>query len=199
LHIVALIREKELLALIGKHRLDSLPVITTERLILRPPVAADFENWASFYADDESMRYIGGAQGRAEAWRTLCVFAGSWAIRGYGMFSLVDRETGNWIGRVGPWMPEGWPGTEVGWGIAREHLGKGFAHEAATAAIDWAFAELGWSEVIHTIHPDNRRSIPLAERLGSTNRGPTKLPFPSHEIRVDCYRQTKKDWLARRS
>jgi RimJ/RimL family protein N-acetyltransferase len=174
-----------------------LPIITTERLILRPPAAADFENWAAFYADVEAMRFIGGAQDRAEAWRTLCVFAGSWTIRGFGMFSLIRRDTGEWIGRVGPWLPEGWPGTEVGWGVARAHGGQGFAREAAIAAIDWAFAELGWTEVIHTIHPDNVRSIAVAEQLGAINDGPTKLPFPAAEFRVDCYRQTKDQWLAR--
>jgi RimJ/RimL family protein N-acetyltransferase len=177
--------------------MGALPIITTERLILRAPVADDFENWAAFYADAEAMRFIGGAQDRAEAWRTLCMFAGSWTIRGFGMFSLIRRDTGEWIGRVGPWLPEGWPGTEVGWGVARAHVGQGFAREAAIAAINWAFAELGWNAVIHTIHPDNFRSIALAERLGATNHGPTKLPSPIAEFRVDRYLQTKDQWLAR--
>ena len=82
------------------------------------------------------------------------------------MFSVIEKATGRWVGRVGPWQPEGWPGTEVGWSIARAHWGKGFAPEGATAATDWAFDQLGWSEVIHTIAEDNRNSKAVAAKLG---------------------------------
>ena len=67
------------------------------------------------------------------------------------MFSVIEKSTGRWVGRLAPWTPDGWPGTEVGWGIARDRCGLGYATEAATAAIDWAFDALGWSEVIHVI------------------------------------------------
>lgn len=178
--------------------MTDLPKLTTERLILRAPMAEDFDNWVKFYADPETMAFLGGVQHRAEAWRTLCMMRGSWEIRGFAMFSMIRRDTGEWIGRTGPWRPEGWPGTEVGWGVMREHAGQGFAREAAVASIDWAFENLGWEMVIHTIHPDNKASIALAERLGSTNKGPTQLPAPLSQFRVDSYEQSKGDWMARR-
>src|SRR3546814_3902039 len=96
--------------------------------------------------------------------------AGAWTIQGFSMFSVIEKSSGQWIGRLGPWHPEGWPGTEVGWGLARSAWGKGYALEGCIAAIDWTFDQLGWDEMIHSIHPDNHASQALAQRLGSTNR-----------------------------
>ncbi len=176
----------------------SAPILNTERLILRPPAAQDFENWAKFYADEVTMRHLGGVQKRGAAWRSMCTMRGAWEICGFGMFSMIRRDTGEWIGRTGPWQPEGWPGTEVGWGVMREHAGKGYAREAAVASINFAFEMLGWDEVIHTINPENSESIALAKRLGSFNQGPTRLPAPFEDIRVDSYGQSKAEWLARK-
>ena len=91
-------------------------------------------------------------------------------MNGFSMFSILERSTGRWVGRGGPFMSEGWPGTEVGWGVAADAQRKGYAKEAATAAIDWAFSSLGWSEVIHCISPDNAASIATARSLGSVLR-----------------------------
>jgi len=123
--------------------------------------------------------------------------AGSWTLKGFGMFSVIDKASGRWLGRVGPWQPEGWPGTEVGWGLLRSEWGKGYAQESATAAIDWAFAALGWSEVIHIIALDNVPSQALARRLGAANVGPTGMPPPFETIEVDMWRQSREDWKAR--
>jgi RimJ/RimL family protein N-acetyltransferase len=107
--------------------------------------------------------------------------------------------SGRWIGRIGPWQPEGWPGTEIGWGIVRDRCGFGYATEAAAATIDWAFAELGWTEVIHTIDVANVASHAVARKLGSRNRGRGQLPAPYSEIVIDIWGQTKAEWLARRA
>ena len=175
------------------------PFLLTKRLILRPTSAEDFEGWAAFSADPETMRFLGGTQTRAESWRSLCMMAGAWTVRGYAMFSLIRRDTGAWIGRIGPWYPEGWPDREVGWGVAAEYAGQGYASEAATAAIDYAFDVLGWEKVIHIIDPENTASIALAEGLGSFNKGPTKMPAPFDEFRVDAYGQNKAEWKARKA
>lgn len=175
------------------------PILFTQRLILRVPDPGDFEAYAAFAADAETMTHLGGAMPRAVAWRDFSVRAGAWLTRGFSMFSVIERATGRWIGRVGPWRPEGWPGTEIGWGVAREAAGKGYAHEAASAAMDYAVDVLAWDDVIHTIAPDNLRSIRLAERLGSTNRGPTRLPPPLDGYRVDAWGQSAAQWRARRT
>lgn len=174
------------------------PILVTEHLILRPPAAEDFDAWADFSADEETTRFIGGVQPRPAAWRGFCAMAGAWHINGFSMFSLIERASGRWVGRVGPWRPEGWPGNEVGWGVSRAFAGRGYAHEAAVASIDFAFDQLGWDDVIHTIDPANTRSIALAQRLGSVNRGPTRLPAPFEDLPVDAWGQTAAEWKARR-
>jgi RimJ/RimL family protein N-acetyltransferase len=172
--------------------------VETERLILRPIAREDFDAWAAFMGDEEAARFIGGAQPRTTAWRGFLAMAGAWTIQGFSMFSVIEKASGHWLGRVGPWVPEGWPGTEVGWGLAREATGKGYATEAATAAIDWAFANLGWTRVIHCIDPANLPSQAVARRLGSHNLGPGKLPPPFEKAPIDIWGQSREDWLARR-
>jgi len=149
-------------------------------------------------ADEEASRFIGGPQPRAIAWRGLLQVAGAWMIQGFSMFSVIERSSGRWIGRLGPWRPAGWPGPEVGWGLARSAWGQGYAFEGATAAIDWAFDELGWTEIIHCIEPLNAPSQALARRLGSVNRGRGRLPEPLTETEIDIWGQTRDEWRARK-
>jgi RimJ/RimL family protein N-acetyltransferase len=171
--------------------------IETERLILRPPRMEDFDAYAANMADAEAARFIGGQQVRALAWRGFLASAGAWMIQGFSMFSVIEKASGRWIGRLGPWYPDGWPGPEVGWGLARHAWGKGYAYEGSVAAIDWAFEHLGWSEVIHSIDPTNHASQKLAQRLGSTCRGPGRLPAPYEDSCIDIWGQTREDWRRR--
>jgi RimJ/RimL family protein N-acetyltransferase len=144
-------------------------MIETERLILRKVDAKrDFEAWAECMGNAQTVRYLGTKpMNRAEAWRHMAAIIGHWEIRGYGFFSLEDKETGDWVGRVGPWNPEGWPAPEVGWTISPNHLRKGYASEAARAAVNYAFTTLGWSAVSHVILDGNVGSIGVAEKIGS--------------------------------
>lgn len=144
------------------------------------------------------MRFLGGVQARGAAWRNLCTMVGAWSVRGFAMFSVIERDTGRWVGRIGPWQPEGWPGREVGWGVAWEFAGRGYAYEAACAAMDYAVDALGWDHVIHTIDPENSGSIKLAQRLGSVNQGPVSLPAPLESFRVDAWAQSADQWRAHR-
>ena len=172
------------------------PILETPRLILRPTRPEDFEPWATFMADD-ATRFIGGPQPRSTAWRGFMSMAGSWSMLGYGMFSVIETSTGDWVGRIGPWVPDGWPGLEVGWGLIPAAQGKGYAVEAATAAIDWAFDHLGWTDVIHCIDPENTPSQVVAQRLGSVNRGPGQMPAPFQDYPIDIWGQTREAWRAR--
>lgn len=173
------------------------PTIETERLILRPPEAADLDGWAELMGDAEAARFIGGVQPRAGAWRGLAAMTGSWALHGFGMFSVVEKASGRWIGRLGPWRPEGWPGSEVGWGLVRSAWGKGYATEGAAAAMNWAVGALGWNDIIHCIDPANQASARVAERLGSTLRGRGRLPAPFEQVEVDLWGQSADSWRER--
>lgn len=173
------------------------PVLETERLILRPTAMDDFPRWAELMADPETARFIGGPMKAEAAWRGFMTMAGAWSLTGVGMFSVIEKDTGRWLGRIGPWQPLGWPGTEVGWGLHGDAQGRGYGLEAGTVAIDYAFDVLDWTEVIHCIDPENAGSQALARRLGSTNRGPGALPAPFEAVRVDVWGQSRDQWRTR--
>lgn len=175
-----------------------MPRLETDRLILRPPQLEDLDRWAEFAADPVATKYLGGPMVRQMAWRALMSMAGSWQLMGYAMFSVIEKSTGRWIGRLGPWTPEGWPGTEVGWSLHPDAWGKGYAVEGARAAMDFAFEQLGWDDVIHCIDPENVPSQKVAQALGSTLRGPGKMPPPMDTFPCELWGQTRAQWLARR-
>jgi RimJ/RimL family protein N-acetyltransferase len=172
--------------------------IETSRLALRLPRLDDLDPWAAMMADEETARFIGGVMPREATWRALMTMIGAWHATGFAMFSVCEKGSDRWVGRVGPWMPEGWPGTEVGWAILRDCWGRGYATESAIAATDWAFDRLGWSDVIHCIDPANTSSQAVARKLGSRNRGPGRLPPPFQDAPVDIWGQTRDEWRARR-
>ena len=174
------------------------PVLETQRLTLRPLAMEDFPRWAEMMADPVASKFLGGVQPASTAWRGFMSMAGAWSLTGVSMFSLIERDTGRWLGRIGPWTPHGWPGTEVGRGLHPDAQGKGYGVEAATATLDYAFDVLGWTDVIHCIDPDNTPSQRLAERLGSYNQGPTRMPAPFQDLPVDKWGQSRAEWRARR-
>jgi RimJ/RimL family protein N-acetyltransferase len=175
--------------------LDALQ-LETPRLLLRLPRADDLDPWADMMADAEAARFIGGVMPRATTWRLVMMMIGAWHAQGFAMFSVVEKASGRWVGRVGPWMPEGWPGPEIGWAIVRDCWGRGYATEGAIASANWAFAHLGWTEIIHSIAPDNAASQAVARKLGSRNRGPGRLPPPYEGAPVDIWGQTHEEWRA---
>ena len=147
--------------------LSGIPVLETERLVLRGPKAADADDYVSFMMSKRS-EFVGGHLARDKAWRAFTTEIGHWLIRGYGMWSVTMKGDDTCIGYVGPWCPEGWPEQEIGWLVYDAAEGKGIAHEAAVAARAWAYAELGWTSAVSYIDRPNKRSIALAERLGCT-------------------------------
>lgn len=143
--------------------------LETERLRLRMMREEDLEVVAAMSADPEVMRYLsktGEPVSRAQAWRTIATVLGHWQLRGYGMWAIEEKASGLCVGRGGLWRPEGWPAMEVGWSLARAAWGKGYATEMAHAALKVAREELGAKHLISVIHPENVRSIRVAERLG---------------------------------
>src|SRR5258706_14382225 len=93
----------------------NMVTLQTERLILRMFRNSDFESFAETCADPEVMRYLGEGKplNRGEAWRQMAMIVGHWQLRGYGLWAVEERETGNLAGRIGFYNPEGWPGFEI--------------------------------------------------------------------------------------
>jgi len=170
--------------------------LDTPRLRLRQFAEADFSDYAALCADGEVMRYVGdrGALSREDAWRQLAMLVGHWMLRGYGMWAVEERCSSALVGRVGFHFPEGWPEPELGWALARPYWGRGYAFEAASAALRFAFETLGWPRVVSLIAPLNRRSIRLAVRLGE--RFERNLVLRSHELCL--YAIERGNWQAAR-
>ena len=173
--------------------------IETDRLLLRVPKQDDFERYAELFCDAEAAKHIGGGMTRSDAWRRFLQMPGAWAVQGFAMFSMVEKSTGLWVGQAGPWMPDGWPGTEVGYALHPSAWGRGYATEACTSAIDWAFDNLSWTNVVHCIAPANTASQKVAQRLGSTVLGKAKFPPPMESHDCDLWGQSREQWRARRS
>ena len=147
------------------------PVIETARLKLRMWREADIEPNTAMLADPASGRFI-TSDGKPitdafVGWRNAAIMAGHWVLHGVGMFAVEEKSTGKFVGRVGPWSPPTWPDFEIGWGIASDFRGKGYAVEAARASIDWAFATFEIEQVIHCIDCENIASQGVARRLGA--------------------------------
>ena len=145
----------------------NIPTLTTERLILREWRESDFANFAKFQLDKVAARFVSSCDTAHEAWREMAYFAGHWQLRGYGNWSVERKDTGEHIGRCGPYFPMGWPEPEIGWTIYPEFQHQGFASEAASASLIYAYEKLGWNTAMSLIAKDNEPSIALANRLGA--------------------------------
>ena len=167
------------------------PVIETARLKLRPWREADIAPNTAMLADPLSARFITSdgkpVTDELVGWRNAAIMAGHWALHGAGMFVVEEKQTGRYVGRVGPWRPSGWPGFEIGWGIASGFRGKGYAVEAARASIDWAFARFEIAQIIHCIDRENIASQRVAQRLGATI-----------EREMDLFGHVADVWVTRR-
>lgn len=149
-------------------------MIDTERLILRKPRAEDAPDLAVAYADPEVMRYMddGSTATLAEVEAGIAQWLERWESWGLSLCSLERREDGRVLGRAGflRWDPETWEiggdEVELGWLLAREHWGHGYATEAALALRDWASSERGLTRLISLIRHGNDRSVRVAERIG---------------------------------
>jgi len=149
-------------------------VITTERLILRRPRREDAVDLAVAYADPEVVRFMGDGSTATltEVEAGIDEWLERWESWGMSLFSLERHADGRVLGRAGflRWDPETWQiggnETELGWLLAREHWGHGYATEAALALRDWAFLDRGLTRLISLIQHENLRSARVAERLG---------------------------------
>lgn len=112
------------------------------------------------------MVRVWGETTRGEAWRHMAMHIGHWDLRGFGRWAVILKSSGECIGRVGLWFPEGWPGVELGWMITPAHQGRGYATEAAREGLNHGFDALQLDRIISLISVDNARSIRVAEKLG---------------------------------
>ena len=147
-----------------------IPTLMTERLTLRPLAASDFDVFAQFYQSERSA-FVGGPVTPELSWRMLAAELGHWHLRGYGRWAVEETGTGQFAGVVGPWNPVGWPEPEIGWDLMNGFEGKGYATEAARAALQYAFGTLEWPTAISLVSIENTASAAVATRLGAVEDG----------------------------
>jgi RimJ/RimL family protein N-acetyltransferase len=180
---------------IGEHKLPPMPRVETERLILREWRPEDVAVAITWSQNEEIARHtVGQPQSPIDAWRGLIAIVGHWFLRGYGYWAVERKEDRALIGRVGLWHPEGWPGMEVGYTLGRDYWGKGYATEAACAAMDYGFRNFDIPKLLSVIHVGNEHSQAVARRLGERPGPRSTIKFGMTEFEVDSWEITRNEW-----
>jgi len=132
----------------------------TSRLYVRQPQSSDIDALYAIYGDADAMRWVGDGQplvrSQCEEW--LAVTQHNYATRGYGMFTIVERQSHAIIGFCGLVHPGGQAKVEIKYALHREFWGKGFASEAASALLKYGASAYGLQHVIATTAPENKAS-----------------------------------------
>jgi RimJ/RimL family protein N-acetyltransferase len=149
------------------------PDLESARLVLKPHILADFDDSFAMWRDPRTVAFIGGTPSTPDrAWQRVLTYAGLWSLIGFGYWSVRERETGAFVGEVG--FADFHRGTdpsfngepEMGWAIAPDHYGKGYATEAVMAALGWADAALQHPRTVCMIDPVNAASVAVARKCG---------------------------------
>jgi len=144
-------------------------------------------------------RYIGGPVSRPDAWRGIAGMLGHWVLRGFGLWAVDRKSDGIFIGRVGLLHPEGGPGLEIAWMLARSCWGQGYATEAAKVALDFGSQATPASRLISLIDPRNRASQKVAERLQQVKADQTTIERFGKLIAVDVWEIDRARWSLQRN
>jgi RimJ/RimL family protein N-acetyltransferase len=188
---------------------DGAPRLRTERLLLREWRPADRVPFAALNADPEVARFLVTPLDRAESDALIERIEERWREDGFGQFAVERVADGVFIGFIGiaklPWAPD--PVPEIGWRLAREAWGQGYATEGAREAMRFAFADLLVPELVSYTTAANQPSRRVMTKLGMERLNPAapydflhpRLP-EGHPIRPHVtYRRTREDWLAARA
>ena len=164
--------------------------INTERLLLRGWKSDDHAPFAAMCGDADVMRYIGSGKTKTadDAARYIASFQEEWRKRGFGLFAVEDKQTGDLIGFTGlsspDFLPEVLPSVEIGWRFSKSNWGKGFASEAATAALAFAVNELGITDIVSIYQIENSASARIMQKLGMVFDRRTIDPTCEREVEV---------------
>jgi RimJ/RimL family protein N-acetyltransferase len=165
---------------------------STTRLVLRRPEESDVEQLMAMDSDPEVMRYMGdGAVIRPDRDRALQAvtrWRKQWDEQGFGMCSVIVRNTGQYAGwvtlAVPAFLPEILPAVEIGWKLRRQCWGQGYATEAATELLRFGFTGAGLDRIVSIRHIDNVRSERVMEKLGLRFEFQTTVPATGQPVAV---------------
>lgn len=178
----------------GPPEVVTIPSVLTPRLMLRGWHLEDVEPYLDMARDPDMSLYTGSPSKESSVWGITAFQIGHWALNGFGMWIIEDRDTGEFLGRAGLYEEFGWPDIEVAWTVRRDRWGQGIATEGGAAALEFAFTEVRRERVISIIHPGNAGSIRVAEKLGLTlAEGPVDRDGDTRNI----YAISRAEWVAR--
>lgn len=183
-----------------------VPRLRTARLLLREWHDADRAPFAALNADPEVGEFLSSTLTREESDAFVDRILGHWRDDGFGLWAVERPEDGAFLGFCGlavpSWAPE--PTPEIGWRLAREAWGRGYATEAALAVAAHAFGTLGWPALVSYTTVSNLRSLRVMAKLGMTRDATADFDFdhprlpPGHPLRPHVtHRLTREAWLAR--
>ncbi|GAA0955624.1 GNAT family N-acetyltransferase [Kribbella koreensis] len=175
-------------------------MLTTERLLLRPFRDEDLPAWAELNTDPEVMRYLGGKPlSRAETDEIARAVNARYEAEGTGFLAIERRSDGAFLGAGGltreAWHPDD---LELGWRLAREYWGHGYATEAAAAWLAYAFTELDLPRVLASTETANTKSISVMERIGMRFDHEARLEEDGETFDAVIYSITRQAWRAAR-
>lgn len=143
-------------------------MLETERLMLRKITPDDFESWYAILSDGETMRYYPAPYDRAGVQRWMDWTLNNYAVCGFGLWAVILKETGEFIGDCGITMQKihGQMLPEIGYHIHKRHWRKGYASEAARACMAYAFDALHFPAVYSYMNSENAPSYGVALKNG---------------------------------
>ncbi len=142
--------------------------LESSRLLLRVPAESDWRALHAYYGDADSVRYtVGAPLTEAQTWRALAGVVGHWGWRGYGPYTVLDKDNGGVLGIAGLWFPNDWPEPEIKWALVPAARGRGYASEAARAVRAMAREHLPGMRLISLISHENKASVRVAEAAGA--------------------------------
>ena len=170
---------------------------TTERLVLRPFREEDLEPWAALNADPAVTEYLGEPLSRDECDRIAVAVNERYAADGYGFLAVERRSDGAFLGACGltreQWFPDD---LEIGWRLARQYWGHGYATEAAASWLEHGFTTLELPRIIAVTDTPNLRSIAVMRRLGMVFDHRAQLEDDGVPFEATIYSMTAEAWSA---
>lgn len=154
---------------------SNVPIIETDRLILRGHRKEDLAASVKMWADPIVVKHIGGKPfNEQQSWARILTYVGHWAVQGFGYWAVEEKSTGTFIGEMGfadfkrDMSPSIKDLPELGWALIPSVHGKGYATEALQAVLVWGGANLEAAKIVCIIDPENTPSIRVAEKIGFT-------------------------------
>jgi RimJ/RimL family protein N-acetyltransferase len=179
------------------------PTLTTPRLWLRAWREDDLAPFAALNADLRVMEFMPRPLDRAESDALAARIRDHFARHGFGLWAVEAPGVAGFLGFVGLSVPSFhapfMPCVEIGWRLGHEHWGRGYATEAAGAALAFGFGDLALDEIVSFTVPANQRSRRVMERLGMSRSAADDFEHPGipegHSLRPHVlYRLRRGEW-----